>query len=184
MVTVEYTSLSSADLELPAQWKLCILKTIAFRLPSCSLLFIFMVIFKVNAALPRILPYVGDVPLGSSSGERRLSCVPQWWPQWAALCAALPPTLPHHTHSHGPARLLFLTDDLLGQGEQRVCLVWFSWGWWLGVESRAYHRGGGKRNLRGIKQNNMQQQLLKRRKWSDGGMEESPGVLSSEKSIL
>ena len=52
------------------------------------------------------------------------------------------------------------------------------------MESRAYHRGGGKRNLRGIKQNNMQQQLLKRRKWSDGGMEESPGVLSSEKSIL
>lgn len=83
-----------------------------------------MAIGKVNALLPR-LPHCGrDAPLGSGerTEERGLCCVSQW-----ALCTALPPSLPHHTHTlMGPVRLLFLTTGLLGQDEQRVCRGWFS----------------------------------------------------------
>ena len=65
---------------------------IAFHI---TLQFIFMAICKVNAVLSRILHYVRDAPLGSSSEERGLGCVSQW----IALCTALPPSLPHHTHT-------------------------------------------------------------------------------------
>lgn len=149
MVTLEYASLSSTDLELMGRWKLRILKTAVFHVLFC---WFSRSSFQENVT-PSKFCLNSETCHVASLLEREEFPVPPSNGSTTLPWLRPHPLGPPYTYSHGPTGLLFLITGLLGQGKQRVCVLRSRWGLWLGMESWAITRWGGNRSGKAVKWN-------------------------------